>query len=312
MKIGNRQWHRSLRGRLLLAWGVATMLQDAQSKDYFRLSAPARSLRAILCKNGIDIDCPEGRAFVLGLQHQEPALDRAELGECLVPVIPFPHGMIALARLILDPPAEVDDKETISLYLPRHTFDRIADLSLAPGCAAGDTVLENLLSRLIPAIEHPDRTSPLLVEHIGKAFNTHIVQRYGRRMAMVRSAVIGGLTPWQLRRARDTINARLDRDVSLAQLASDCGLSTSHFARAFARSTGIPPHRWLMQRRVDRAKELMRKGTPLAEIALMCGFSDQSHLTRVFSQSVGLTPGRWRESQIPAAFDMTSIALGEA
>ncbi|WP_080761231.1 AraC family transcriptional regulator [Rhizobium rhizogenes] len=311
MKIGNRQWHRSRRGRLLLAWGVATMLQGVESEDYFRLSAPACSLRAILCKNGIDIDCPETPAFVLGLQHQEPALDRVTLDECVVPVIPFPHSMIALARLILDPPAEADGGETISLYLPRHSFDRITELSLTPGCATGDTVLENLLSRLTSAVEHPDRTSSLLLDPIGKAFNAHIAERYGR-MRTARSAVIGGLTPWQLRRARDTINARLDRDVSLAQLASNCGLSTSHFARAFARSTGIPPHRWLMQRRVDRAKELMRKGTPLAEIALMCGFSDQSHLTRVFSQSVGLTPGRWRESQGPAAFDMTSIALGEA
>ncbi|QND48431.1 helix-turn-helix transcriptional regulator [Rhizobium lusitanum] len=311
MKIGNRQWHRPQRGWRLLAWGVATMLQGAGSEDYFRLSAPVRPLRAILCKNGIDIDCPEAPAFVLGLQGQQPAPHQVKLVECLVPVIPFPHGMIVLARLILDPPAETDDKETISLYVSRHSFDRIAELSLTPGCAAGDTVLENLLSRLIPAIEQSDRANPLLLDPIGKAFSAHIAERYGRVLA-AKSAIIGGLTPWQLRRARDTINARLDRDVSLAQLASDCGLSTSHFARAFARSTGIPPHRWLMQRRVDRAKELMRKGTPLAEIALMCGFSDQSHLTRVFSQSEGLTPGRWRESQGPAAFDMRPIALGEA
>ncbi|MEZ2224084.1 helix-turn-helix domain-containing protein [Rhizobium sp. RCC_161_2] len=287
------------------------MRDTAGSEDYFRLSAPVRPLRAILCKNGIDLDCPEAPAFVLELQRHEPAMHQVKLGEYVIPIIPFPHGMIALARLILDPPAETNDKETISLYLSRHSFDRIIELSLAPGCAGGDAVLENLLSRLIPAVEHPDKTSSLLIDPIGRAFNAHIAERYGRA-PMARSAVIGGLTPWQLRRARDTINARLDRDVSLAQLASNCGLSTSHFARAFARSTGIPPHRWLMQRRVDRAKELMRKGTPLAEIALMCGFSDQSHLTRVFSQSVGLTPGRWRESQMPTAFDMTAIALGEA
>ncbi len=125
-------------------------------------------------------------------------------------------------------------------------------------------------------------------------------------------AVVGGLTPWQLRRTRDEIDAQLDREVSLAQLAGHCGLSTSHFARAFARSTGIPPHRWLMQRRVDRAKELMLTGAALAEIALMCGFSDQSHLTRVFSQMVGLTPGRWRESQMVRTRYTTTRTLGEA
>ncbi|WP_245472041.1 AraC family transcriptional regulator [Rhizobium jaguaris] len=245
----------------------------------------------------MNLDCPEtvtgstGEAgIVLGLQRQEPALDRVKLGEYFIPVIPFPHGTIGLASLILDPPGKMRREETTSIYLSRRTFDQIADtlgtdriveLPLAPGIATGDTVIENLFSCLIPAIEQPGRTSALFIDHVGKAFNAHIAQHYGR-MQMVRPAVIGGLTPWQLRRARDTINARLDQDVSLAQLASDCGLSTSHFARAFARSTGIPPHRWVMQRRVDRAKELMRTGTPLAEIALMCGFSDQSHLTRVF------------------------------
>jgi AraC-like DNA-binding protein len=109
--------------------------------------------------------------------------------------------------------------------------------------------------------------------------------------------VVGGLTPLQLRRVRDSIDARLDQDITLAQLAGDCGLSTSHFARAFVRSTGTPPHRWLTQRRIERAKALMHTEASLAEIALMCGFSDQSHLTRVFAQTVGVTPGRWRGTQ---------------
>ncbi|MBB4566708.1 AraC family transcriptional regulator [Rhizobium leucaenae] len=300
------------------------MHHGAGSEDYFRLSTPASALDAILCKNGITLDYPAtaaGRAgeagFVLGLQRQEPALDRIKLGNYFVPIIPFPQGTIGLASLILDPSGHLRRDETINVYLSRRTFDQIADtlgteriveLPLAPGIATGDTVIENLFSCLIPALKQPDRTSALFIDHVGKAFNAHIAQRYGR-MQMARSAVIGGLTPWQLRRARDTINARLDQDVSLAQLASDCGLSISHFARAFARSTGVPPHRWVMQRRVDRAKELMRAGMPLAEIALMCGFSDQSHLTRVFSHTVGLTPGRWRESQISAAFDMAPITV---
>jgi AraC family transcriptional regulator len=116
-------------------------------------------------------------------------------------------------------------------------------------------------------------------------------------LEMQRPIVVGGLTPLQLRRVRDSIETRLDQDISLAQLANDCGLSTSHFARAFARSTGIPPHRWLTRRRVERAKELMHTDATLAEIALMCGFSDQSHLTRVFAQVAGVTPGRWRGSR---------------
>lgn len=308
------------------AWGVATM-QGAGSEDYFRLSAPAYALDAVLTQNKIARHCPDaiGDAkpesdVVLGLQRQEPSPDRVRIGDRFIPVVPFPHGVIGLASLILAPPGDEERDDSVNLYLPRRPFDQIADalgterlaeLPLDLGVAAGDIVIENLFACLMPAIEQPERVSALFVDHIGKAFNAHLAQRYGR-MRMPRSSVAGGLTPWQLRRARDTINARLDQDVSLAQLASDCGLSTSHFARAFARSTGIPPHRWVMHRRVDRAKELMRTDASLAEIALMCGFSDQSHLTRVFSQAVGITPGRWRESQLMEGLDMASLELNQA
>ena len=64
---------------------------------------------------------------------------------------------------------------------------------------------------------------------------------------------------------------------------------------AFKQITGMPPHRWLLMQRVTRAKDLLRGTiTPIAEIALTCGFSDQSHLTRVFSKTFGISPGAWR------------------
>jgi transcriptional regulator GlxA family with amidase domain len=95
-------------------------------------------------------------------------------------------------------------------------------------------------------------------------------------MHFPRPLVSGGLAPWQLRLARDTINSRLEEELSLEQLAHECRLSVTHFAKAFARSTGISPHRWLMQRRVDVAKDLMlTTDSSLVEISLRCGFSDQ-------------------------------------
>ena len=105
------------------------------------------------------------------------------------------------------------------------------------------------------------------------------------------------LSPWQLRLARNTFDANLDGSVSLDDLAKECGLSVSQFSRAFKRSTGVAPHQWLMHRRIDVAKDLIRDGiSALAEVALSCGFSDQSHLTRAFARATGLTPGRWRAS----------------
>jgi transcriptional regulator GlxA family with amidase domain len=95
------------------------------------------------------------------------------------------------------------------------------------------------------------------------------------------------------------INAHLEEELSLEQLAHECKLSVTHFAKAFARSTGISPHRWLMQRRVDVAKDLLlTTDSSLVEISLKCGFSDQSDFTRVFAEATGETPGRWRQIQL--------------
>jgi transcriptional regulator GlxA family with amidase domain len=74
-------------------------------------------------------------------------------------------------------------------------------------------------------------------------------------------------------------------------------LSTSHFTRAFRASTGLAPFQWLAHRRVDTAKVLLRqRRVSLREIALACGFSDQSHFTRVFSRIVGTSPGTWQRN----------------
>jgi AraC-like DNA-binding protein len=108
----------------------------------------------------------------------------------------------------------------------------------------------------------------------------------------------GGLAPWQARRAKELMNANLNGKLPLSQLAEQCGLSVRHFARAFRQSTGVPPHRWLLSRRIERAKELLHDpALALAEVALACGFADQSHFTRMFTTVVGLSPGLWRRAQ---------------
>jgi transcriptional regulator GlxA family with amidase domain len=94
------------------------------------------------------------------------------------------------------------------------------------------------------------------------------------------------------------MDAGLNKEITIAQLADDCGLSASQFARAFRQSTGCPPHRWLLQRRIERAQNLLlTSDKTLPEIASSCGFSDQSHLTRAFGQTVGTSPGLWRRTK---------------
>ena len=108
----------------------------------------------------------------------------------------------------------------------------------------------------------------------------------------------GGLAPWQLKRAEALMSENLSVQVPLGQVAEECGLSVRHLARAFRQSTGVPPHRWLLDRRVERAKELLpNSDLSLSDVALACGFGDQSHFTRTFTAAVRLSPGVWRRLQ---------------
>jgi AraC family transcriptional regulator len=85
--------------------------------------------------------------------------------------------------------------------------------------------------------------------------------------------------------------------VQLKEVARECRLSVSHFSRAFRRTMGVAPHNWLLTRRIEVAKEKLRNsGLSLSEVALACGFADQSHLTRVFTGMVGVSPGAWRRA----------------
>jgi transcriptional regulator GlxA family with amidase domain len=85
----------------------------------------------------------------------------------------------------------------------------------------------------------------------------------------------------------------------LRDIAAACGLSVNHLSRAFRRSTGLPPHAWLIGARLEAAKTLLRQRTrALADIALACGFADQTHFTRVFTTRIGLSPGAWRRSAL--------------
>ena len=111
-------------------------------------------------------------------------------------------------------------------------------------------------------------------------------------------AQLGGLSAWQKRLAGDLLDASVSDDISLSRLATECGLSIRHFSRAFRQSFGVPPHRYLLKRRVERARELLERGSmSLLDIALACGFADQSHFTRVFRASCGITPRAWRAAR---------------
>lgn len=126
-----------------------------------------------------------------------------------------------------------------------------------------------------------------------------IVREATRPSSEPRSCAKGGLAPWQLRRLFEWIEKGIDKPLPVDEAAIMIGLSTKHFARAFRQSTGKPFHRWVLQRRVERVSRLLvETNEPLARIACMSGFADQSHMTVVFRKLMGMTPGSFRRALI--------------
>jgi AraC family transcriptional regulator len=199
--------------------------------------------------------------------------------------------------------------QSLMFYTPMSVFDWVADASqapvvealfLPPGSSRADPRLQALGQLLLSVFEKPGEASKLFIDHLLLAAAAHIVHEYGG-MRRTEPSVRGGLATWQKRRAQELLRANLSGELALEQLASECGLSLSHFSRAFRASMGVPPHQWLQLCRIDRAKHLLRgRDLPLSQVGLACGFSDQSHFTRAFTKATGTSPGAWRRQFVQA------------
>ena len=107
------------------------------------------------------------------------------------------------------------------------------------------------------------------------------------------------LAPWKIRRIVAYVEENLAAKLEVAQMAHLVGLSICHFSRSFKNSMGVTPRRYILRKRVHRATQLMADpGESLTDIALACGFADQSHFSRVFKQILRLSPGSWRRNYI--------------
>lgn len=194
---------------------------------------------------------------------------------------------------------------SLQLYLPRAALNAIADenearpigeLRYRPGVPISDPIVRNIGSSLRNVFERPQEANRLFLDHVTLALGIHLAQTYGDLEPGSRSRR-GGLTGWQERRAKEYLSANLGGEGSLKEIAALCSLSTSHFSRAFKETIGIAPHQWLVRRRIEVAKPLLKAPSlSLTEVALKCGFADQSHFTRVFSRIVGISPGAWRRN----------------
>ncbi len=216
-------------------------------------------------------------------------------------------GQVCIHDLKRDPVARLDKPfNVLFYYLPRTALNAIADDTGAPRIGdlthsvapIDDDTIFSLGTAVLPALRHSDEANQLFVDHALFALGIYVAQTYGG-MRQASSAMRGGLAAWQVKRAKEILCANLDGRVLLKEVASECHLSVSHFSRAFSRTMGTAPHKWVLSHRVEVAKEKLRDSRlSLLDVALACGFADQSHLTRVFTRIAGMSPGVWRRTHV--------------
>jgi AraC family transcriptional regulator len=171
-------------------------------------------------------------------------------------------------------------------------FGRVSDYRLA--VLEDDLVVAQITKGILPFLGRSDALSVLALDQFSLILGAHLIQQYGvLQKAAWRSK--GGLAPWQKRRASELLHENMHGRIRLSDIARECGLSVSHFARSFKTSFGISTHQWLIQHRIEHAKQLMTQTTmSLIDIATQSGFNDQAAFNRAFHQLAGVSPGRWR------------------
>ncbi|WP_264326192.1 helix-turn-helix domain-containing protein [Romeriopsis navalis] len=169
------------------------------------------------------------------------------------------------------------------------------EIELIPQFAIDDPVIQQLAHALKLEIQTGCLSGRLYGESLGTALAARLVQNYAVSKPSLKFKS-SGLSRSQLERVIDYMKANLTQDLSILDLATLIKMSESHFSRSFKQSVGISPYQYLMQQRVERAKQLLeQKSTAISTIALDCGFANQTHLTKVFRQMTGVTPKAYQK-----------------
>ena len=124
-----------------------------------------------------------------------------------------------------------------------------------------------------------------------------------------RMQLLGGLSSWQERRAKELMLREIGSCVRISEIAEQCNLSRSHFSRAFKKNTGCSPQDWLLRMKIEKAKSLLTTWMPITEVVYECGFADHSHFTRTFSRLEGVPPKVWRLHQVIASTQLQTPVI---
>ena len=199
-------------------------------------------------------------------------------------------------RRLIDVAGPVD---TLTVSMPKGLLGRMdeekGECSAEPFGNLHDPRMAQLVRMLAGEISRPGFAADVLIDGLLRAINGLIMKR----------SIVADpypidrihIAPLRLSRVMEHIEANVARPITLSELAVIAGLSVFHFSRVFKRQTGTTPYQAVTAKRLELSRRLIAAGDiPLAEIALVCGFSSQAHFTTAFSKHMGMSPGRYRRS----------------
>ena len=247
--------------------------------------------------------CSNRAASVTRVIDQEGRVDSVEL-------LPRHFGVVPADRSSSWKLTGAPDIQLI--YLRRSMVDRVAEehfgldksrIELLPKLGFSDGLLEQLALALL-ATARNDESCPsdgIYADHLVRLITMHLLRYHSTRA--VSAPVVDGLetvgdaSHARMNHVRDLIESALGEDLALERLAAEAGIAPHAFAAAFTKAVGMPPYRYVIQRRVERVKTLLRHtDLPISRIAYETGFASQSHLATTFKRNVGQTPGVYRRS----------------
>jgi len=254
---------------------------------------------------GLDVPIPPATDYMVVIyQDGATPMDRRCTGDWRREVV-APGSVSLLTRAAQSHWRWSDEIEVTHIYLSSSAVKDVAaqayerqvrEVALHDVLRAEDHVLAGIAACLTRESRQGGLGGRLYVESLKTQACVHMLRHYADVTFQVPVA-FGALSQVQCRTLSEYIDANLDRNISLAELAGIAQLSVFHFMRKFRAAFGCPPHSYVMRRRIEQAKrQLARRDIPLKVVAADCGFADQSHMTRVFRRALGATPAEYRNS----------------
>lgn len=172
-------------------------------------------------------------------------------------------------------------------------------LEFLPEFRTRDPHLESIGMMLLAELQQDHLGGRLYIESLANILAVHLLRQYAATKPRL-TTYAGGLPERQLIQVLEYIHDHLDQDLKLADLAQLLSMSQFHFSHLFKQSVGTAPYQYLIQQRIERAKQLLKQtDAPITEIAFQCGFNSHSHLTKQFRQLTGMTPTVYRAHCAP-------------